>query len=359
MFASAEGASRENSVHILPELYAEAPFYASRVSNKCTKQAVFLERSESRARELVVLRRLQNKEERCSRAPKARAEKLSVIICEVYAKCSFAPPALVKRAQNKQDVHNAPESNNHELVVFARGSKTKRKRCSRAPKARAEKIWVILCEVYEKVLFRATGSGKTCTKQAVCSECSKVKQSRTRAPPKQRGKDARERRRRERRKFGAFFDYASFTQKYLLGHCAWQKVHKTRSILKMLQSYSHTNTWVLRAHLEQRETCSRALKARAEKIWSILCKVYAKTPFAPLSRCALHKEHKTRSILRVLQSHSFTNTWVLRAPPRQTENDARERRRHERRKFGASHARFKSAFCTTVPCTKSTKHAVF
>ena len=102
----------------------------------------------------------------------------------------------------------------------------------------------------------------------------------SRARPEQSEKDARERRRRERRKFGAF--YASFTQKWLLHHCTWQKLYKTRSTLRMIQSHcSRTRAFCVRLHNKMKR-CSRALKARAEKIGSILCEFYAKAPFAPL-----------------------------------------------------------------------------
>ena len=73
-----------------------------------------------------------------------------------------------------------------------------------------------------------------------------------RALPEQSENDARERQRRERRKFGAF--YASFTQKWLLRHCTWQKLYKTGSTLRMIQSHSFTNTCVLRAPPQQRKT---------------------------------------------------------------------------------------------------------
>ena len=94
--------------------------------------------------------------------------------------------------------------------------------------------------------------------------------------------DARERRRRERRKFGSF--YARFTQKCSFAPLVLAKVHKTSSMLRMLQSQTFTNSSCLaRASRTRVKRCSRAPKARAEKIWSILRDFYAKVPFAPLA----------------------------------------------------------------------------
>ena len=106
---------------------------------------------------------LQNKEKRCSRAPKARAEKIWSILREFYAKAPFTPLSFAQIAQSTQYFENAPKSLIYECERFARASRTKRN-------------------------------------------------------------DARERRGRELRKFGAF--YASFMQKCLLYHCPWQKVLK-------------------------------------------------------------------------------------------------------------------------------------
>ena len=126
-----------------------------------------------------------------SRAPKARAEKISSIMRKFYAKMSFVPSCSAISAQKTEVLQNAPKSLIYEYIGFARASRTTRN-------------------------------------------------------------DACERRRRERRKFEAF--YASFTQKRLGHHCAWHKLHKTHSTLRILQSRSFTNTRVLCVPPEQRET---------------------------------------------------------------------------------------------------------
>ena len=175
----------------------------------------------------------------------------------IMKRCSGAPNA--REATVRQSVENAPASNNPELMDFARTSKTKRKRCSRVPKARAEKFWSILC---------------------------------------------------------------GFSQKWPCVPLLWQKVHKT-SILRVLQVHVLTSTWFLaRASQVNRKRCSRAPKARAEKICGILCELYANVLFRGT---VLGKQCSKRSTLRMLQSHSFTNPWGSRARPEQSENDACER----------------------------------
>ena len=170
MFASAEGASGEN-VEYSVQAIRKSAFYAARFGKRYTKQAVF---------------------PACSRVASSRAR------------------GFCARLQ-KQRGKDVRERRRRERSEFG------------AHSVRALRTSALL----------ATRVSKKCTKQAVFFECSGVTCSRTRgfcAPPKHRGKDARERRMRARRKFGSF--YARFTQNAL----SRQKVHKTSGISRMLQS---------------------------------------------------------------------------------------------------------------------------
>ena len=126
-----------------------------------------------------------------------------------------------KSAQNRGYFENALQ-----IRPFC-ASPEPRKRCSRAPKARAEKIWSILYAFYAKVTFVPLCLPKS-TQNAEFFE-NVQRTSALCALPEPRENGARERRRRERRKFEAF--YASFTQKRLLHYFAWHKVHKKHTVL--------------------------------------------------------------------------------------------------------------------------------
>ena len=61
------------------------------------------------------------------------------------------------------------------------------------------------------------------------------------------------------------------------------------------------------------------------------------------------KKRQNLRYFRVLESHSLTNRWVLRTPPKQREKDCRDRRRREQRNLRAFYLSFTqwSFFCTT------------
>ena len=50
----------------------------------------------------------------------------------------------------------------------------------------------------------------------------------------------------------------------------------------MIQSHSFTNTCVLRAPPQQRETMLASVEGAGAENWELLCEFYAKAPFPPL-----------------------------------------------------------------------------
>ena len=212
-----------------------------------------------------------------SRAPKARAEKISSIMCKFYAKMSFVPSCSALSAQKNGVFSECSKVAHLRIHWFCARFQNKEKRCLRAPKARAEKIWSILREFYAKAplaplclaqIAQNTQYFENTPKSLIYEYEGFMRASRTKR------NDARERRRRERRKFGAF--YASFTQMCLSYHCAWQKVQKKRSVFRVLQSHSFTNTLVSRAPPEQRESdvasAEGASGENLEHYTQVLCK---------------------------------------------------------------------------------------
>ena len=137
-------------------------------------------------------------EEKHSRAPKARAEKNRCVLCEFYVEMHSCEAGLSKQRTTRQPSENAPESRAHEYVI-------------------------------------------------------------SRAPPRYK-RSIRERRRRERRKFGTFY----------LCLRGWfsRKTARTRQSFETLQSHALTNTRLCASFPTQKEKeeYSRAPKARAEKI---------------------------------------------------------------------------------------------
>ena len=108
----------------------------------------------------------------------------------------------------------------------------------------------------------------------------------------------------------------------------WQRNMQS---LRTLESHALTHTYVvLRAPSNEREQrCSRAPKARAEKIWELHVNLTQKCLFA---QPVLANSAETKPI----QNHA-TRLRKCRAPlPMQMEreSDVRECRRHERRKLG-------------------------
>ena len=101
-------------------------------------------------------------------------------------RCSRAPNA--REATVRQSVENAPASNNHELVVFARASKTKRKdareRRRRERKNLEHSMWVLRKSGLVHHCF-----GKKCTKQVFSERfrvtCSRARGFGARLPNKQ------------------------------------------------------------------------------------------------------------------------------------------------------------------------------
>ena len=137
MLASAKGASGK-IWRILREFYAELPFAPLCLAESA--QNMLQSHSFTNA---WVLRASTTRRKRCSRAPKARAEKIWRMLREFYAKSAFCTTVLGKKCSKHGVFESAPKSLVYECVGFARASRTKRKRCSRAPKARAEKNWDI------------------------------------------------------------------------------------------------------------------------------------------------------------------------------------------------------------------------
>ena len=163
---------------------------------------------------------------------------------EFCAKVPFVPLCFPKSAQNTGYFENALR-NTSVLCI----SRTKKVVLASAEGASGE-ILEHSTRFYAKVPFVPLCLPKSAQNAEYFENAQRI--SAFCAPPEPRENGARERRRRERRKFEAF--YASFTQKRLLHHFAWHKVHKTHSTLRILQSHSFTNTRVLCAPPEQKET---------------------------------------------------------------------------------------------------------
>ena len=86
-------------------------------------------------------------------------------------------------------------------------------------------------------------------------------------------------------------------------------------------------------------------------------KLYAKLPLVPLGST---KSAQKRSVFRMLQSRSFTNTLVLHAPPEQRETMLASAEGASGKKLEhPTRVLRKSAFYTTVFGTNYTKHTVF
>ena len=152
--------------------------------------------------------------------------------------------------------------------------------------------------------------------------------------PRTKRNDARERRRRERRKFGA--PYASFTQKCLLHHCAWQK-SKKNGVFPECSKVTHLQIRWFRARLRTKEKAmSRAPKARAEKNLCILRKFSAKVLSVPL---LLAKSANKNGVFSKCSKVTHEYVGFARASGTKRKR-CRERRRRERRKFGALYASF-------------------
>ena len=161
-------------------------------------------------------------------------------LTRVLRKSTFCTTVLEKAPKKTESFQSAPKSLIYEYVGFARASGPKRKRC--------------------------------------------------------RG------RRRERRKFGAF--YARFMQKCFLYHCFWQNVLHKRSVLIECSKVTHLRIRWFRARLRNKEKAmSRAPKARAEKIWSIIRKLYAKVSFVPL--CSARSAQKTECLQNAPKSFIY------------------------------------------------------
>ena len=192
-------------------------------------------------------------------------------------------------------------------------------------------------QILYKSAFCTIELGKKCSKNGVFSQCSKVAHLRIRwfcARLQNKEKRCSRAPKARAEKIGAF--YASFTQKCLSHHCAWHKVHKTLSILRMLQSHSFTNTLVLRAPPERKAMLASAEGASGENLkhyTQILCK-------SAFCTIGLGKSaQKTECFQNAPKSLIYEYDGFARAS-RTKRNDARERRRRERRKFGASYASF-------------------
>ena len=202
----------------------------------------------------------------------------------VLRKCVFRTTALGKKPPKKTECfQSAPKSLIYEYVGFARASGTKRKRC-------------------------------------------------------------RERRRRERRKFGAL--YASFMQKCLLYHWARQKVLKKRSVFRMLQSHSFTNTLVLRAPLEQRETMLASAKGASGENLERPTRVLRKSAFCTT---ALGKKSKKKTECFQSAPKSLIYEYVGFA---RAEGASGENLEHY------THVLCKSVFCTIGLGKKCSKNGV-
>ena len=267
----------------------------------------------------------------------------------------FAPLYLAQRAQNTQYFETAPKSVIYEYVGFARLPDKRQNDPRERRRRERRKFGAFYATFTQKCLLHNCAWHKQHKTHSVLRKLQSHSFTNARilrAPPGQRENDRRERRRRERGKFGAFC--TSFTQKCLLHHWPWQKCSKARSIVRMLQSPLFTNTWVLRAPPGQRENDARERRRRERRKFGAFCAGFTQ-------KCLLHhwpsqKVLKTRSVVRMLPSHSCTNTSVLRAPSEQEENDARERRRRERRKFTRVLSR--STVCTTVLGKKCSTRSV-
>ena len=135
---------------------------------------------------------------------------------------------------------------------------------------------------------------------------------------------ARERRRRERRKFGAF--YTRFTQKCFLYPSACQRALKTRSFFENVQ-----RTSALCAPPEPTENGARERRRRERRKFEAF---YANfTQKRLLHYFAWHKVHKKHTVL-LEYSKGYECEGFARAS-RTKRKRCRERRRRERRKFGA------------------------
>ena len=393
MLASAEGASGENLEHSTRVL-RKSVFCTTALGKKSKKNGVFSECSKVTHLRIRWFRaRLRNKEKAMSRAPKARAALYASFMqkCLLY---HWARQEVLK----KRSVFRMLQSHSFTNTLVLR-ARTKRNDARERRRRERRKFGAPYASFTQKCLLpfaplrlakspKKTECFQSAPKSLIYEYVGFARASGTKR------KRCRERRRRERRKFGAL--YASFMQKCLLYHWARQEVLKKRSVFRMLQSHSFTNTLVLRAPLEQRETMlasaegasgenlerptrvlrksafcttalgkkskkngvfsecskvthlrirwfrarlrnkekamSRAPKARAEKIWCILRKFYAKVLSVPLLLAKSAK--KTECFQSAPKSLIYEYVGFARAS-RTKRNDARERRRRERRKIGA------------------------
>ena len=140
MLASAEGASGEHLESFM-RLLRKSRLCIVVLGKKLyqTRSTLRIIQSHSFTNTCVLRARPQQRETMLASVEGAGAENAE-LLCEFYAKAPFPSLCLAQSAQNTQCSENAPNSLTYEHVGL-RASRTKRKRCLRAPKARTEKLW--------------------------------------------------------------------------------------------------------------------------------------------------------------------------------------------------------------------------
>ena len=137
------------------------------------------------------------------------------------------------------------------------------------------------------------------------------------------------------KKFGVF--YVGFTQKWPGAPLLRQKVHKT-SILRVLRGHGSRATWFWRAPPKPAKDVRERRRRERRKVAAFYPRFMQMCSFEAL-RLA-NNAHDEQYIEVAPKSLIHESIHGDRAPLEQSENDTRERRRRERRKFGASYASF-------------------
>ena len=153
MLASAEGASGKNLENSTRVVRKSAVY--TTVHGKSAQNTDYFESApKSLVYECVGFARVsRTKKKDVASAEGASGIKFGEFYATFYAKVPFAPLCLATSPQNTEYCEKAPKTLIYEYVGFARASRTKRKRCSRAPKARAEKNWDISSNFGRKIVF--------------------------------------------------------------------------------------------------------------------------------------------------------------------------------------------------------------
>ena len=167
----------------------------------------------TRFEHVILLAPPNKKEEEYSRAPKARAEKIWYILCVLYASMPVFEAGLGKKTARTRQSFKTFQKHALTNTPFRARLATQRKKSI----LERRKLCTFLRMFYVKMSSCDAGFSKSArTRQSFedAQESPHTEYVILRAPITQRKRNIRERRRRERRKFWTF--YACYTQKALL-----------------------------------------------------------------------------------------------------------------------------------------------